>query len=92
MNKIIPILCISVACMTAVLAVMALIAVCASITTNFAVLVSVPAAIISFVLSTVNTAFAFLFKKDILCRIAFFIDLAAFVLSVVSVIIWLAVL
>lgn len=92
MNKIVPILSLCLAILTAVLSVVALIAVIASITADFAKLVSLPTAIVCFVASAVFGGFAFMFKKDILCRIAFFIDLGAFTLSVVALILWIVVM
>lgn len=53
-------------------------------------LIAVPVTIVALVGSIVLAAFAFLFKKDVLCKIAFSVDLAALLLSLISAIIWLA--
>ena len=89
MKKIIPVISIILAVIIAALSVTALIAVCAAMKVDFARLAAVPTVILCFVFSAVNAVFAFLFKKDILCRIAFFIDIGAFALSTVSLCLWL---
>lgn len=69
-----------------------LILVCAAAAAPKIGFIAVPVALVGAFSTAVNVAFAFLFKKDVLCRIALWIDLAAGVLSVVSVIFWLAAL
>ncbi len=55
-------------------------------------LIAIPVVIVGLTVSTLLTPFAFIFKKDTLCKISFFIDITAFILSVISVTIWLAAL
>ena len=85
MKKIVPIITICLAVMTIALNVIALICACVSGSVPLAKLVSVPTAIVGLVAATLLTPFAFLFQKDILCKISFFIDLASLALAIAAV-------
>ena len=51
-------------------------------------LIAIPVAIIGTVISTLSVAVTALFLRDKLCKIAFFINLASLLVSIVSIIIW----
>ena len=55
-------------------------------------IIAVPTAIIGAVVSGLSVAVTALFLRDKLCKIAFFINIGALSISVVSIIIWLAAL
>lgn len=92
MKKIIPVLTLCVAAIVLTTSVIGIITVSITVSVRQLIMVSVPTAIIGLSLSALCAPLAFYFKRDILCFIAFWIDLAAFILSAISVTIWLAVL
>ena len=92
MNKIIPIICIIVAALGAVVVTMCIITVCIALQVPAVGIVAVPTAIAGGVLSALSTAVTALFFRDKLCRIAFFINATALVVSIISIVIWLAAL
>ena len=92
MKKLIPILTIVCAVVTAFIAVTGIIAVSIATRVNGIALLAVPAAIIGLVLSALGGALAFLFRKDTLCKISVIIYAAALVVSISAVTVWLAVL
>lgn len=85
MKKIVPIITLCLAIATAALNVIALICACLSLSAPQVMLVSIPTAITGLVAAAVFTPFAFLFKKDILCKISFFIDIASLAVAIVAV-------
>lgn len=92
MKKIVPIITLCLAIATILLNATALVCACVSSAAKIAKLVSVPTAIVGLVTVCVLTPFAFLFKKDILCKISFFIDLVSLCLSIAAVSVAFAVL
>ena len=92
MNKIIPIICIIVAALGAVIATMGIVTVCLALKVPGVAIVAVPAAIAGGMLSGISTAVTALFFRDKLCKIAFFINATALVISIVSVTIWIVAL
>lgn len=94
MSKIIPVLSIIFAVLGVGIAAAGLIAVAIGAKTGSAgiIAVAVPFAIIGVVMTGLSAVLAFFFRRDKLCFIAFFINVGGAVLSVVSLIIWLAVL
>ncbi len=63
-----------------------------SLTVNELALFAVPTAIAGGVFSSLSVGITALFLKSKLCKIAFFINVAAFIVSAVSIILWLALL
>lgn len=55
-------------------------------------IIAVPFILIALVGSMLTVALSVYFKKDILCRIAIFVGGAAFLLSLVGLIIWLVIM
>ena len=92
MKKLIPILTVICAAITAIVATVGVITVSIATSVSGMTLVAVPVAIVAFVLSILGGALACLFRKDVLCKISLLIYLAAFIVSAIAVIIWLAVL
>ena len=92
MNKIIPIICIIVAALGAVIATMGIITVCIALQVPSVALVAVPAAIAGGLLSGASTAITAILFRDKLCKIAFFINAVALIVSIVSVTIWIVAL
>ena len=92
MKKIVPIITLCLAIAAAALSVIALICACASSAVSLAKIVAVPTAIVGLVVEIVLTPFAYLFKKDILCKISFFIDVASLAVAIAAVSVAFAVL
>lgn len=92
MNKIIPIISICVAALDAVIAVIGLVSVAVSTAVVQLALVAIPTAIVGAVVAVLSIGINALFLRDKLCRIAFFINVGATVVSLASVIIWLTAL
>ncbi|MBD5132771.1 MAG: hypothetical protein HDT28_09355 [Clostridiales bacterium] len=90
MNKIVPIITICLAVGFAAISVCGLALISAAVTASEVKLVAVPTLIIGLTLAFIHTPISFFFKKDRLCFISFFIDLAALSVSLVSLTIWLA--
>ena len=90
MNKILPIITFCTAILTALLSVCGLIIISFAVGVHGLTLVAVPVLIIGLTLSIANAALSYYLKKSKLCFVSIFINLAAFALSVVSLIIWLA--
>lgn len=88
-NKIVPVLCLISALVSAAAATLGLVTVGVTTAVSALAVVSVPTAIIGTVLSATAAAFGFLFRRDRLCRIALYISLGALGVSVVSIIIWI---
>lgn len=88
MKKIIPITALVCAVITLAAALVGLVAVCVAAKVNEMTLFAVPVAIAALVISLLGGGISFLFKKDMLCKISAWTDLAAFVLSVVAIIVW----
>lgn len=76
-------MCLAIAAIA--LNVTALICACVSSSVPLARAVSTPIAIIGLVVAMVLAPFAYLFKKDILCKISLFIDLASLALAIAAV-------
>lgn len=85
MNKIVPIITLCLAVAVALLNAVALMCAIISISAAPVQLIALPTAIVGLVLVTILTPLAFLFKKDILCKISFFIDLASLLLAIAAV-------
>ncbi|MDE7107067.1 MAG: hypothetical protein K2O39_01955 [Clostridiales bacterium] len=85
MNKIVPIITLCLAVITAALNIIALICACVALYTPQVKLVSIPTAIVGLVAVAVLTPFALLFKKDILCKIALYIDLVSLAVAIAAV-------
>ncbi|MCH5351022.1 MAG: hypothetical protein J1F39_03530 [Clostridiales bacterium] len=92
MNKIIPIISIIVSALCLTCSIIATILMSVAISARGLELIGIPTTIIAFVISLLSGAFNVIFFKSILCKIAFFINVTAFLLSAASIIIWLAVL
>lgn len=92
LKKIIPIITICVAVMTALISVIGLITVCLATAVDQVGIFAVPVAIIGAVAAALSAPISYVFRKDRLCKCAFFIHIAALVLSAVSIIVWLCVL
>lgn len=92
MNKLIPILSLIVSAVCAAIAVIGVILVSVAVSVAQLALLAVPVAITACVLSALSTVFSGMFLRDKLCRIAFVIDACALVVSIVSIVMWLAVL
>ncbi|MCH5162325.1 MAG: hypothetical protein J1G38_02410 [Clostridiales bacterium] len=92
MSKIIPILSIIFAVLGVSVAAVGLTAVAVGAKTGSAgiIAVAVPFAIVGAVMTGMSAALAFFFRRDRLCFIAFFINIGGVVLSIISIIIWLA--
>ena len=85
MKKIVPIITMCLAIITAALNVIALVCACVSLYVPQVTLISIPTAIVGLVSACILTPFAFLFKKDILCRISLYIDLVSLAVAVTAV-------
>ena len=85
MKKIIPIITLCLAIAAIALNISALICACVSSNVPIAQLISTPTAIIGLVVVMLLTPFAYLFKKDVLCKISFYIDLASLALAIAAV-------
>ena len=85
MNKIVPILTLSLAVATFLLALAATICATIALSVPQVGLIAVPTSIVGLVAATFFTPFAYLFKKSLLCRIAFFVDLVSLALAVAAV-------
>lgn len=85
MNKIVPIITLCLAIVTAALNVIALICACVSLYATQVKLVSIPTAIVGLDSICILTPFAFLFKKDILCKISLYIDLVSLAVAITAV-------
>ncbi|MDE7405889.1 MAG: hypothetical protein K2M89_03325 [Clostridiales bacterium] len=85
MKKIVPIITLCLAIITAALNVIALICACMSLYAPQVKLISIPTAIVGLVAICFLTPFAFLFKKDILCKIALYIDLVSLAVAITAV-------
>lgn len=85
MKKIVPIITLCLAIATAALNIIALICAGVSLSAPQVKLISIPTAIAGLVAAAVLTPFAFLFKKDILCKISLYIDIVSLVLSITAV-------
>ncbi|MDE6618215.1 MAG: hypothetical protein K2K13_04250 [Clostridiales bacterium] len=85
MKKIIPIITLCLAIATATLNVAAIICACMSLYASQVKLISIPIAIVGLVLICFFAPFAFLFKKDILCKIALYIDLVSLAVAIAAV-------
>ena len=92
MRKIIPVLTIIVAAVTICIALIGIVTVSMAVKVTQVGLIAIPIAIVGGVLSAVSAPIDYLFKRDKLCLIAFYIQLCAFVISAVSITVWLAVL
>lgn len=85
MKKIVPIITLCLAIITVTLNVVALICACTSRYAPQVKLISIPTAIAGLVSICFFTPFAFLFKKDILCKIALYIDLVSLAVAITAV-------
>lgn len=92
MKRIIPIICLICACLCTALSILGLVMVCVATAVSQLAIVAIPCAIVGAVVSILSIGIDALFFKDKLCRAALFINISAFVISVVSIIIWFAVL
>ena len=89
-KKLIPIICIIVASISLATAVVGLILICAAISAEKLAVIAMPLVITGLVLSAMSVGVDGMFFKDKLCRIALFINLAALILSVASVAVWVS--
>ena len=85
MKKIVPIITLCLAIAATALNIMALICACASSAVSLAKIIAAPTAIVGLVAEIALTPFAFLFKKDILCKISFYIDSASLAMAIAAV-------
>ena len=85
MSKIVPVITLLLAAMTLLLNIAALI--CASISPAVpsVAVVAVPASIAGLVAACLFTPFAYMFKKDILCKISMYMDLVSLFLAIAAV-------
>lgn len=86
MKKIVPVITLILAIATLILNIASLILICVSFTMPLLWIFFVTPTLVGLVTVIILTPFAFLFKKDILCKIAFFIDLVSLAVAVTSVI------
>lgn len=89
MKKIIPFLSLIIAAIVLVISGMGLVAVCIAVNTRAVALLAIPTVITGTVLAALCTPLSYMFRRDILCRIAFFIDLAALVIGAAGIVVWL---
>ena len=87
-----PILTLILAIAVIMLNIAALVLSSVSVTVTQVQLVSIPAAIAGLVIVGILTPFAYFFKKDILCRISFFIDTVSLAIAIVAVAVGFSVL
>ncbi|MCH5166043.1 MAG: hypothetical protein J1G01_06545 [Clostridiales bacterium] len=92
MKKIIPIIAFCCSMLIFSLSLTGLITVSIATKVEQVTFVAVPTVIFGSVLSMLSVGFVYILRNDKLCRIAFFIDVAAFCISIVSVFIWLCLL
>ncbi|MDE6028827.1 MAG: hypothetical protein K2F90_00720 [Clostridiales bacterium] len=85
MKKIIPIITLCLAIAVAALNAIALICACVALYAPQVKLISIPTAIAGLVAICFLAPFAFLFKKDILCKIALYIDLVSLAVAITAV-------
>lgn len=85
MNKIVPIITLCLAVAVILLNAVALMCAIISFWAAPLKLIAIPAAIVGLVIVTIQTPLAFLFKKDILCKISFFIDLVSLLIAISAV-------
>ena len=89
MKKLIPILSLCVAAVTICIALAGIVTMSIAAKVNQVGFVAVPVAIVGGVLAAIGAPIDYMFKRDKLCLIAFYIQLCAFIISAVSVAIWL---
>ena len=92
MKKIIPVLSLCVAAVTICIALAGIVTMSIAVTVSQVGFVAVPIAIVGGAASAVSAPIDYMFKRDRLCLIAFYVQLCAFIISVVSIIIWLVAL
>lgn len=92
MKKIVPIILICASALTLLLALAGLILVATAMSVPQIAPIGIATTIIALIPAILCGGLCILFKRDILCRIAFFIALAGFASSVAAIIIWLAAL
>lgn len=85
MKRIVPIITLCLAIAAIALNVTALICACVANGVPIAQLISTPTAIVGLVVAMALTPFAFLFKKDILCKISLYIDLVSLAIAIAAV-------
>lgn len=87
MNKIVPIITLCLAVLAIILNVIAFVCVIIACSVSQIGLIAIPLAIIGMVAAGFLTPFAYIFRKDVLCKIAFFMDAASLALAVTAVIV-----
>ncbi len=90
MKKIIPVLSLIISVAALSIAVIGLVTICVSVSARGLDVLAVPVILVGAVISSLSSVTCFMFRRDMLCRIAFFIGLGAFIVSAVSVIVWLS--
>lgn len=85
MNKIVPILTLLLAVATIILNIAAII--CAGLSHSVAQirLIAIPTSIVGLAMAGLLTPFAYFFKKAILCKISFYIDIASLIVAIAAV-------
>lgn len=92
MKKIIPVLSLCVAAVTICIALTGIVTMSIAVTVSQVGFVAVPIAIVGGVLSAISAPIDYIFKRDKLCLISFYVQVCAFSISAVSIIIWLVAL
>lgn len=92
MKKIVPILALCYSILVFALSLAGIITISIATKVSQISIFAIPTVIFGAVISMISTAFIYILRNDKLCRIAFFINVAALVLSVASIFVWLCAL
>lgn len=87
MKKIVPVIMLILSSLALVASIMALVFLCGAFSTPLLAIIGMPLGIGTLILSAVCALLDFLFKKDILCKIALGISLTAFAATAAAIII-----
>ena len=91
-SVIVPILSIIFSALCTTVSIIALTLICIATDVPQLAVVAIPFALVSAALTLACGTVTVFFRKNKLCRAAFFIDLSAFILSAIAIIVWFAVL
>lgn len=90
MKKIIPVISLCVAILTAAVSIIGVITISVAVSVKAIALIAIPVVIVGLVMSLLSVPINFIFKKDRLCFIAMTINSASLVLSIAATVVWLA--
>lgn len=85
MNKIVPIITLGFSALTILLCIAALTCAVISCFVPAVSIVALPFSIVGLVSASILAAMSFLFKKDILCRISFFVNIIALAVAICAI-------